>query len=593
MANNSILTPGCDIPEEKPEVTIEDKYLEIGKCLSEYKTEEQKSVVRCNLNIPSKDSVYTKNEVDTELALKIRDAINQYLTMEDPHGILPQVREMIADMVKTDGSTPFIAPQKGVDPTKDQHLTTKKYVDTLLRKHLHAKDPHRILEEVAYMLAPYVKSSEVYNKDQVYTKQEVDNQSKDYIRNDGTTPFTKAQVGADPQIDSHLATKRYVDKELYAHKVDADPHGYLTLLNQRLGAYAKRKEVYDKTQTYSRSQIDSIINNIVDEAIDLNLREYQDSVNHRLEHIRLQEFVKSDGSVPFKRPQRGIDAKHVNELATLGQIQDAINEVRNDLTEQIENKECVWITSGPVESTVGHLEDNTPVPREMTLQQVCDAIFYGKGVCIEVPDYVIISQSVPVTVCVHASTGVIQYAELYQDDELIHTFKPKDFEHGCTTVQSKPIFKDTEFTFKVYYTSGTIHEVSDTVRCYLPVFVGLLPKFKPAHTVTMDYLIDLCNEDFHGTQNRFLNYGHDLTSFTFHYRFKDPKLRHPFIVVPKDYPKLQSMVTKSQRFGIEAFNIIDEIPLSVPGVEDDIIYTIYVYKEALSSLNQEVTFNFE
>ena len=36
--------------------------------------------------------------------------------MEDPHGILPTVAEMIADTVKSDGSTPFTAPQTGVDP---------------------------------------------------------------------------------------------------------------------------------------------------------------------------------------------------------------------------------------------------------------------------------------------------------------------------------------------------------------------------------------------------------------------------------------------------------------------------------------------
>lgn len=45
------------------------------------------------------------------------------------------------------------------------------------------------------------------------------------------------------------------------------------------------------------------------------------------------------------------------------------------------------------------------------------------------------------------------------------------------------------------------------------------------------------------------------------------------------------MVTKSQSFGVDAFNIINDIPLSVPGVEKDIIFKVYIYKEALSSLN--------
>ncbi len=53
------------------------------------------------------------------------------------------------------------------------------------------------------------------------------------------------------------------------------------------------------------------------------------------------------------------------------------------------------------------------------------------------------------------------------------------------------------------------------------------------------------------------------------------------------------MVTKSQSFGVDAFNVINNIPLKVPGVEKDIIFKIYIYKEALATLNQEVTFNFE
>jgi hypothetical protein len=53
------------------------------------------------------------------------------------------------------------------------------------------------------------------------------------------------------------------------------------------------------------------------------------------------------------------------------------------------------------------------------------------------------------------------------------------------------------------------------------------------------------------------------------------------------------MITKSQNFGIDAFDVIDMIPLTVQGVKNDIIYKVYVYRQALSSLNQEVTFNFK
>lgn len=593
MADNSILTPGYQDPidtstpeQEQPQYLVRDNFL------SEYEKDEEKSVVRENLNVPSKDTVYTKQDVDTQVSQKIRDAIQEYLNMEDPHGILPTVEQMIADMVKTDGSTPFTQPQQGVDPKVDSHLTTKKYVDKLVKEHTTAEDPHNTLQEVYNILTKYVKSSDVFSKSQLYTKQDIDSQSKDYIRKDGTTPFTKAQVGADPQIDSHLATKRYVDKTLYNHLVDVDPHNFISILNQRLAAYAKRKDVFDKTQTYSRTQIDSIINKAVNTQIEYNLKDYMDIVDSKLEWVRQQGYVKQDGSIPFLNPQSGVDATEEQHLTTLRQVNSAIASVQESLETKINDKECVWITSGPVESTVGHVEDNTPMPPTMTLQEVCDAIFYGKGICIEVPDYVIITQTCPVTLCIHGSLGLVEYAELYQDDQLIYTLQKEDFEDGCITVDSLPILKDTEFTFKVYYTNGAIHEATATVKCYLPVFVGLLPKWKFGNTITMEYLIQLCNEDPDGTQNRFLNYGDDLKSFTFKYKFTDAALRHPFIVIPESYPDLESMVTKSQNFGIEAFDVIDMIPLTVPGVEEDIIFKIYIYRQALSSLDQEVTFNF-
>lgn len=591
MANDTILTPGGDHWEPTPEPKT-NQYLERDNFLSEYETEEEKAVVRENLNIYAKESVYNRQESDTKLDESIKKAFEKYLNEEDPHGILPVVQQMIEGFVREDGSTPFTAPQVGIDPVQDFHLTTKRFVNKILRDHINSTDPHRILPQVEDMLEQYVRQSEVYFKDQVYTKNEVDKQVSQYIKKDGTTPFTKAQIGADPQIDSHLATKRYVDKVIYNHLVDVDPHGFVELLNKRLASYAKVSNVYDKSQTYSRIQIDSIIRGLVNdaakEAILDHLNEFDP--HNILAEVRKERYVKQDGSIPFRSPQKGMDAVDPQDLVTLHQVEEKIAETK----EAIDNiPEPIWITSGPVESTVGHVEDNTPVPETMTFQEIMDAIFYGKGICLEVPDYVIITETCPVTMCIHGSTGLIQYAELYQNGELIYTLEGKDFENGCVTVDSLPLFADAEFTFKVFYTNGSMHEVTEIVKCYMPVFVGLLPKWKFGNTVTMEYLVELCKEDELGTQNRFLNYGKDLTSFTFKYEFQDPKLRHPFIVLPADYPDLETMVTKSQSFGIEAFDVIDMIPFQVPGVEKDIVFKMYIYRQALSSLNQEVTFNFK
>lgn len=584
---NTILTPGEENINPSP-IEQTTPYLEKDNYLSEYQTEGEKAVVRENLDVYSKDSVYNKTESDTLLDKTIKEAFDKYLNMDDPHGILPTVEEMIEGVVRNDGSTPFLAPQKGVDPVQDYHLATKRFVTKLLKDHIGSEDPHKILPEVEDMLEQYVKQSQVYFKNQLYTKNEIDQQSGKYIQKDGSTPFTKAQIGADPQIDSHLATKRYVDAIMYKHLVDVDPHGFISILNKRLASYAKASNVYDKTQTYSRVQIDSIVRSLVHDAAKEVLIEHLNEFDPHniLAEVRKLKYVKQDGSIPFKAPQKGVDAIDPQDLVTLHQVEEKVK----NLQEQITNTEPIWRTSGPVESTVGHIDDNTPVPATMSLQEVLDAIFYGKGISISAPDYVTINNKVPVTLCVHGSIGLIDIAELYQDGELIISFVKEDFENGCVTVDSLPIIEDTEFTFKVTYTNGAVHEESITVKVALPIFVGLLPKWKFGNVITWNYLEELASEE--PNNNQFISSSNNLNQLSINYSFQDAKLRHPFVVVPVSYPDLDNMSTTPQKFGIDAFDVIDMIPLKVPGVEKDIIFKIYIYRQALSSLNQEVTFNF-
>lgn len=599
---NTILTPGEENIEQTP-VEQTTPYLEKDNYLSEFQTIEEKAVARENLDVYSKDSVYNKTESDTLLDRTIKEAFDKYLNMEDPHGILPAVEEMIEGVVRNDGSTPFLAPQRGVDPVQDYHLATKRFVTKLLKEHVDAEDPHRILPVVEDMLEQYVKQSQVYFRNQLYTKNEIDQQSGQYIKRDGSTPFTRAQIGSDPQIDSHLATKRYVDAVMYKHLVDVDPHGFIAILNKRLAAYAKVSNVYDKSQTYSRVQVDSIIRALVHDAAKEAIIDHVSEFDPHniLAEVRKLKYAKQDGTTPFKAPQKGVDAIDPQDLVTLHQVEEKVAEAKEAITNI---PDPVWKPSGPVETTVGFVEDNTPMPESMTLQEICDAIFYGKGICLEVPDYVIISEPCPVTMCIHGSTGLVDRAELYQNGKLIYSFQRDEFDDGCITVDSLPLFEDTEFTFKVFYLNGIIHEDTKTVKCYMPIFVGLLPKWKFANTITFDYLIELCKEDIDGTQNRFLNYkedytdepeqgyGKDLKAITFKYSFVDPKLRHPFVVIPEDYSDLKSMSINSQQFNLSAFDVIDQIPLQVPGVDHDMIYKIYVYRQALSRLDSEVTFNF-
>lgn len=589
MANDTILTPGGDRwePTTEQEST---QYLIRDNFLSEYETEGEKAVVRENLDVYAKEAVYNRQESDIRLDESIQKAFEKYLNEEDPHGILPIVRQMIEGFVKEDGSIPFTAPQGGVDPVQDFHLATKRFVTKILRDHINDDDPHRILPQVEDMLEQYVKQADVYFKSQLYTKNEIDSQSGKYIKKDGSTPFTKAQVGADPQIDSHLATKRYVDKVIYSHLVDVDPHGFVALLNKRLALYAKANNVYDKSQTYSRVQLDSIIRGLVNdaarEAIIDHLNEFDP--HNILAEVRKERYVKQDGTIPFRAPQKGVDAIDPQDLVTYQQLRS----LEANLDNKIATKECQWITSGPSEVEVGNVTMNQEFPLTMSMQEILDAIFYGKGISLIVPSYNNIATRCPVTVCIHGSLGMVEYAELFQDGKLIYSFTKEDFEETrCVKVDSEIMYADTEFTFKVTYINGAIHEETKIVKCSIPIFIGLLPKWKFGNTVTFQYLQELAIEDT--INNKFYSVGDDVQEILHKYDFQDKNLKHLFAVVPISYPNLEQMRIPSQQFEVEAFDVIDMIPLQIPTVPKDIIYKIYIYRQALSSANQETIFKFE
>lgn len=580
MANDTILTPGGDHWEPTP-VQETTQYLERDNFLSEYETEGEKAVVRENLDVYNKASVYTRQESDIKLDESIKKAFDKYLNLEDPHGILPVVRQMIEGFVKEDGSTPFIAPQTGVDPVQDFHLTTKRFVTKILRDHLGEKDPHQILPEVENMLEQYVKQSQIYFKNQLYTKNEIDSQSNKYVRRDGTTSFTKAQIGVDPQIDSHLATKRYVDKVIYSHLVDIDPHGFVSLLNQRLASYAKVNNVYDKSQTYSRVQLDSIIRGLVGEAAKDAINDHLNTFDphNTLAEVRKERYVKQDGTVPFKAPQKGVDAVDPQDLVTLHQLQEKTNQT-------------VWLTSGPVKTTVGFVEDNTELTKKLSFQEIMDAIFYGKGISLSVPPIGIIGETVDITMCVHGSLATMDHGELYQNDKLLGTFTKENFEESsCITVPSDIIMEDTEFTFRLYHIHGVSIEEKAILKVAYPVFIGLLPKWKFGNTVTYDYLQQLSQED--PINNKFEYYPYDIGEIVHKYNFEDSKLQHVFVAVPAESDDLYQMYTPSQQFSKDAFDIIDMIPFQIPGANSDIIYKLYIYRQALASLNIPVTFKFE
>lgn len=598
MADTDILVPGEGGMETCSDVEVtsnEVQYLQKDNYLGEFESTDDKAIARTNLGVPALEDVYNKTETTNEASRVVQEAMQNHLNDDDPHSILPQVETMISGMVKSDGSVAFTSPQTGVDPVQAYHLTTKQFVETLLNSHISASDPHNIMSLVNEALLEYVKASQVYLKSETYTKAETSSLFNDYVRTDGTTSFKRPQLGIDPVTDGHLTTKRYVDNLIQQHLVEIDPHGFISTLNNRLSRYYKKTETYSRAETYSRQQIDSIINSLVRDAAQSVMDEHihASDPHGTLKAVQNEHYVKRDGSVPFTAPQSGVAAVNDSDFVTYGQIKQWIGDPENPGEGDLINGGCEgWKTSGPVQTTVGFVEDNSVLPEHLTCQEIFDMIFYGKGISIVTPEYWAGSEGVPVEMSIHGSLADIVTIELYQGDQLIGTYESDLFENGTYNDTSLPLTEDpTIFTLKVCYLNGTCLEATSTTKIGYFTYVGLLPKWYTGSNITLEYLQELINTD--PTNNIQVMPGEN--TIVHRYSFSSPAdPKHIFIMVPKDDGKeLYQMSTPSQQFGIDAFDVIEDLPLVYPNGTTK-VYTAYIYREAITGLNNvEVTFKFD
>ena len=595
MADTDILTPGQGGTQgclSEEQVNNEEKYLLIDNLLSEFDSEDEKAIVRTNLNVPAIDDVYNKTEVNNEINQAVKSSMETHLLDDDPHQIIPKVDDMIKDMVKTDGSTPFTSPQSGIDPIQSYHLTTKSFVESLLNSHLSASDPHNVMNLVREALNEYVKISQVYLKNELYTKNDITSLLNSYIRNDGSTAFKRPQIGIDPQTDGHLTTKRYVDNLIQKHLSEVDPHGFISTSNSKLSNYYKKTDTYSKAETYSRQQLDSIVNGLVTNAaksvVESHINAYDPHGTYQA--IQNLHYVPRDGSVPFTNPQKGVAAVEDDDLVTLKQLKEVIEGTSEIGT--ISEGCSGWTTSGPVQTTVGFIEDNSTLPDHLTCQETFDLIFYGKGVKVTTPEYAAVGSTVKVEMEIKGSLADVQTIELYQGDQVIGSYSVEDFENGKLTVDSLPLTENpTIFTFRVCYLNGKCNEATSTTVIGNFSFIGLLPKWYTGSNITLQYLNELIIND--GTNN--IKVASQDTTFVHRYNFDSPTdPKHIFIMVPKEDGKiLYQMSTPSQQFGIDAFDVIKDLPL----IMDDgstVVYTVYIYRETITGLNNvEVTFKFD
>lgn len=593
MADKTILTPGYQEPETNvPEISAQSvQYLEKDNYLSEFETDEEKARVRDVLGVPSLDDIPELAELYKYISDKITGTISLYNLDELKESVV-DLQNNSEDYVKKDGSTPFENPQKGVSPITDNDLTTKGYVTNQLKQYLNLEDiPSKIFDEIETKLKKYVLTKDLkIQLENFYTKKEIDN-NKSIVRTDGSTPFTQPQQGVKPQRNYHLATKGYVDDKITEHLIDPDPHNFSTILENRLAYYIKKKDVYDKSQTYSRAQIDALVYKLVNDAIGSSIQEYVDSIEDKFDYISKQNYVKQDGSTPFKAPQAGVEAEADDEFTTLGQVTTLIEGLKESVETQITNKECEWKTSGPVLGSAGLVEQGTEFAKTLTLQEIMDAIFYGKGISIVSDEIVPIKQKANITVCVQGSIASFEYGELYQNGELIHTFNKDDFKDSmCITVESDPIVENTEFVFEAHYINDATHSVSCFTKLAMPIFVGLIPEWKMGTTVTHQYLYQLYKQD--PTNNQFYDKEEKLARLDHKYSYINSEKMKIFVALPVDYPDLFQMVTPSQQFDADSFTKIDAIAFDIPGEEKHLTYKLYIYKEAQVIITNPVTFNF-
>lgn len=292
------------------------------------------------------------------------------------------------------------------------------------------------------------------------------------------------------------------------------------------------------------------------------------NIDNRLTYLYLQKYVKQDGSTPFLAPQSGIDAVTDDQLATLKQVKQHVNDT-------------AWKTSGNTQSAVGSLPSNSELPEEMTFQQVCDAIFYGDRIYLNTPSTTIIDSSIKIGVRIDRTdiTKII----IYEDNNILLETTNNELNNGELTINSNSLLKDTNIKLEAY-SGNKIYTIQNAVKITMPIFIGTIKINKDLTQETFNTVIE---ED--SVNNKYVYYTESIKTITSKFNFVDPELRNLIIAVPSKYPNLVSISNKFQEFREESFEKTD-IRFIINDKSYD--YKVYRYIQNLSSLNSDVNFNF-
>ena len=264
--------------------------------------------------------------------------------------------------------------------------------------------------------------------------------------------------------------------------------------------------------------------------------------------------------------------------------QDDFNNLILKLESAGVNSNTKWYTSGPVETTVGFLEDGVEIPSEMTIQDIMNKIFYTRDFVIDVPDSTLIGTIVDIGIRIRQHIGENVLVQLYQNEDLIKEFTYNYLEQPTILIPSNPINKDTEFKLKAFY-ADKVHEETKIVKCKLPapIFVGAIPK-NTQNELNFEYFQDLIDLD---PINNKLVQDVIKNKVKMTYNFVNPKQNYLLIAIPETESGLEAMVTVSQKFGPDSFDLSSDT-YTINGYS--VKYNLYKYKQPLASLNQTIIF---
>lgn len=556
--------------------------------LSEFTGSE--NVIRSNLDIPSNNEVIEKiEELSKEIANDlIVKAFSDHLE-SDSHGFLNKLKNQLLKYANLESNNKFTLPQsydESVEITDKLNLVTKKFVEKLLNEHNRNESSHKLAELLTKSLSNYAKLSDVYTTTYTYSRQDIENILRDYVKRDGSTPFSRPQKGKIPRDGNDFVTKEYLDEIIKNYFSIEEIKEVTSAINKKVNQKIDISNVYSRQNTLNKYSIEQLVNKKVNESVNRIISEH----SSEYDHLTLDD-IKS----VVEQSKVQISPQTQSLISTFSEI--------NTLSDSC----CYYTGHGPTESSdVGFITSGTNLTGQISYQELFDMIFYQSKVEVTT-DIDRIEKGVCTPICVTMNVyggKPVTIVELFFNESLIDTYDfLTEFVGGqkvvCGPTDIPNLCSATLIRMRVHYEDGSTQDATTNVSTSVASYFGLLPKWLFGTNLTyiiLQQLVDHTVIDstipiYGGNTIKYIGEIVPGTQIPIHYDFPyDGIARHPFAFYPKSSTgKLYEMDTVSQQFNPEFY--ITDIPILLPDGSTE-IYESYIYTPALTSWNTDVTFKF-